>query len=112
MRFFKQKKNNLYSQLFYTYSYFTVIFILILICISYFIANMFIINSNRLSVMNSLEKATSNMTYMLQQDVNLAWSLAKENTIVQGVNGFLRANDVEKIDVDIEIKNFLNSYWN
>ena len=105
------KKNTVFKQLFDVYSRFYVIILSALMILFSIILNVFIINTNSLSVSKALERSTNNVTYKLQQIVNLAWSLAKEESVERGVEDFLAGDAYKKIDSNAYLEDLFYSYW-
>lgn len=107
---FSSKSNSLYHSLFYSYTKIVMILIFLIITIFSLIIDTLIVNSNIRSHISSAEKSADDLSYTLQQNITLAYTLANDEDVLYNLRHFEDASRIEQIDYDIALTEIFNNY--
>lgn len=107
---FSSKSNSLYHALFYSYMKIVMVLIFLIISIFSLVIDTLIVNSNIRSHISTAEKAADNLSYTLQQNITLAYTLASDEDVLHNLRYFETASRIEQIDYDIALTEIFNTY--
>ena len=106
----KTHNNSLYHALFNSYMKTISILIFIIVIIFSIAIDTLIINYNIKTHVSTAEKAADNLSYDLQQNITLAYTLASNEDVLYNLRDFVSSSRIEQIDYDISLTEIFKNY--
>lgn len=102
--------NSLYHALFYSYMKPILVLIFIITLLFSFVIDALIVNSNIKTYISTSEKAADDLSYKLQQNITLAYSLANNDDVLHNLRNFTSSSRIDQIDYDIALTEIFKNY--